>query len=373
MYEKPEFISVAKRENNKEREYLLVNEKQGKHVPSLVEDTFSMFDELVDVFRGTKSVADKKFLVIGFAETATAIGTSVAMALNMPCMQTTREPFHELDCLYFEEAHSHAKEQKLIKKDLEMAIAIGIEGILFVEDELTTGTTICNAVQAIRTAYPKAGLEFVALSIVNCMDEAHLERFKQEKITALYSHKYMSTDDIGAIANVVDKLDEKLAMPWEENVLNVSIDSSVDLRRLNGPKTIEKACQKFINVVLPKQMVAENILVLGSEEFMYPGLRLAEELRKKGNTVAVHATTRSPMLPSDDAGYVIQKRYQLSSLYEKNRQIYVYNLKQYDRVYIVTDAKIYNRYAINDLIAALQHEGNQKIQIAEWRIYGDKL
>lgn len=373
MHEKPEFISVAKRENNTKREYLLVNERQGKHVPSKIEDTFSMFDELVEIVRAEKKIEEKKFLVIGFAETATAIGTTVAMALGMPCMQTTREEFSGLEYLYFEEAHSHAKEQKLIKKDLDWALAEGLDGILFVEDELTTGNTICNAVHAIRKTYPEENLEFAVVSIVNCMQEVHFDKFKKENIICLYSKRYLSENYASEIADITPKNDEITDKPWEENVLNLSVEVSVDLRRLNSPEIIEKACRTLVHKAMQKQMFGEKILVLSTEEFMYPGLRLAKELQKKGNDVTVHATTRSPMLPSNKKGYVIQKRYKLRSLYDENRPTFVYNLTKYDRVYIVTDATSSNRYAVNDLIAALQNEGNQKIQIIEWRNHGDEL
>jgi len=92
-------------------------------------------------------------LVIGFAETATAIGAAVAVDMNTNYIQTTREIIDGVDYLFFSEEHSHATEQKLVKNDIE-SIIYDIDRIIFVEDEVTTGNTILNIIMILEKLYP---------------------------------------------------------------------------------------------------------------------------------------------------------------------------------------------------------------------------
>ena len=105
-----DLIVAVKRENNPKREFLILNKFQGKHLPAVPSKAFRMFEELGEKVKAT--IGEEKVLVIGFAETATAIGTKVATYLQMPCMQTTREVIPNVEYLFFSEEHSHAMEQK---------------------------------------------------------------------------------------------------------------------------------------------------------------------------------------------------------------------------------------------------------------------
>ena len=53
-----------------------------------------------------------------------------------------------------------------------------------------------------------------------------------------------------------------------------------------------------------------------------------------------HATTRSPIAVSREAEYPLHCRYELPSFYEMGRRTFVYELKRYDRVLILTDAGV---------------------------------
>ena len=83
-----------------------------------------------------------------------------------------------------------------------------------------------------------------------------------------------------------------------------------------------------------------HVLVLGTEECMYPALLLAQAIEAGGSaaSVAVHATTRSPIAISPDSGYPITNGYEMSSFYEKDRNTYVYNLQRYDTAIVLSDA-----------------------------------
>ena len=160
-------VSIAKRENNKQRNYLVVNRLQAKHVPALPSETLEMFDSLAGIVRD--KFQPDSLLLIGFAETATAIGSRLAVQLGGCYMQTTRENIDNVEYLFFTESHSHASEQRLIKTDLDKIIG-SISDIVFVEDEITTGNTIYKIVNIIRETYPEKQLRFSAVSLLNGMD-----------------------------------------------------------------------------------------------------------------------------------------------------------------------------------------------------------
>ncbi len=181
-------LAIAKRENNQKRNYLVINRKQGKHHPGKPGEMFDMCNRLAELVK--KAYTGQKLLIIGFAETATAIGAALAAELNSLYLQTTREDTSGVSYLYFFEAHSHATEQKLIREDLKTAVADGIDRIVFAEDELTTGNTILGAVDVIRQTFSQEfsirNIGFSAVSVLNSMDEKAFERYRIQGIDLHY-------------------------------------------------------------------------------------------------------------------------------------------------------------------------------------------
>ena len=182
LYTEKELVRVAKRENNKKRSYLVVNCQQAKHIPAEPDKTFAMFDELADIL--INEYNNEKVLVVGFAETATAIGARLAIRLNSFYMQTTREPIPNVEYLYFTESHSHATEQKLIKTDLDQIID-KIDRIIFAEDEVTTGNTIMKIIDIIRATYGDI-IKFSVASLLNGMDDKAQKAYEEKNIRIHY-------------------------------------------------------------------------------------------------------------------------------------------------------------------------------------------
>ena len=99
---------------------------------------------------------------------------------------------------------------------------------------------------------------------------------------------------------------------------------------------------------------------------MYPALFAAARLEKMGADVRFHATTRGPVEVSRTEHYPLHGRYELASLYDENRTTYLYNLEQYDRVYVFTDAdgrQMAGEYA---LVNALADCGIEDITVIYW-------
>ena len=116
-----DIMTVEHRSNNSKRDFLFCNRIQGKHIPSKPSDIFRMLNRLIDIVEvGTKN---ERLLIIGFAETATAIGAYLGEHLNNCTyyMQTTRETCVDMYKLAdFKEEHSHATEQYLYSKTINI-------------------------------------------------------------------------------------------------------------------------------------------------------------------------------------------------------------------------------------------------------------
>ena len=116
----------------------------------------------------------------------------------------------------------------------------------------------------------------------------------------------------------------------------------------------------------------DNILVSRGDGYSLRAVQLrgeqSDEIEKKYKNAEVkfHATTRSPIEISDDTGYPLNSRFSLESFYEEGRDTFVYNLLEYDNVFIVTDCKNINEKGMINLISALEKSNNKNISLIKW-------
>ena len=360
MYQEEDLVRIAKRENNNKRSYLVVNRLQGKHIPVKPHEALAMFKELAAQLK--ECYAGERLLLIGFAETATAIGAAVAAELRAPYMQTTREAIPGVTYLYFSEEHSHATEQKLVKDDIDSVIDI-IDRIVFIEDEVTTGKTIVNIVNILEKQYP-VKVAFAVASLLNGMDETSLANYRDRNIALFWLVKTNHAayteiaDTYKGDGTYIDCSDGDPAQQMTS--LKTITTAMMNARRFVGAEDYGNFCGQLFQTVLDSAELsgADNILVLGTEEFMYPALFVAERLEAMGKKVRFHATTRSPIAVSTEEQYPLHTRYQLKSLYDKERTTFVYDLDRYDRVLIITDADCQDADGVASLIKALTLCGN---------------
>ncbi len=365
-YKESDFVAAAKRDNNKKRNYLIVNKLQGKHVPAIPSESLKLFNELSNKIKNV--CVNEKLLIIGFAETATAIGAAAACEIDCLYMQTTREYIQNVEYLYFTEEHSHASEQKLVKSDLDNIIN-SIDTIAFVEDEITTGNTIKNIINIIKKTYIGKKIKFKVFSILNGMEIEFINKFKEDEIEffyliktnhSLYEKKVLYCKGDGKYYDMFNK-------DIGYNCINVEFDGLLDARRIVKSYEYKCACEKLSEKILNyTKLKSKNILVLGTEEFMYPALYTAFKLEKLGNNVLFHATTRSPIIVSNENEYPLYSRYYLKSMYDENRPTYIYNIKKYDYVLIITDSQNKYKAGMQNLTAALKSYGNKNIYMFRW-------
>lgn len=394
MYTEAELVRIAKRENNTRRKYLVVNRLQGKHIPVSPKEALQMFRSLAELIK--EAYPSERLLMVGFAETATAIGASVAIECQAAYMQTTREVIDGVDYLYFSESHSHATEQKLVKTDLDKIIG-KTDRIVFIEDEVTTGNTILNIVRLIQKTYAQP-VSFAVASILNGMNEEALENYKNLKIPVHYLVK-TAHDTYTEIAeqyqadgtcHICTKPQEKEVEQQKEVQQQIEMQQTkeaqqpievqeisgwINARRLYTADTYKQACEQLWQEIQQKYgytkytketETGRRILVLGTEEFMYPALYVGAKLEEAGYTVRMHATTRSPIAVSKEEKYPLHTRYELASLYDKNRTTFVYDLTEYEEVLVLTDAQKQETEGWESLQRALTLNHNRQIRGIRW-------
>ena len=377
-YETFELIRPAKRENNPKRSYLLVNPIQAKHIPAPPRKTYALMEQLgrmlVERYRGERCA------VIGFAETATAISGVVAECFDPDTLylHTTREPVSNMKNLVsFEEEHSHATEQKLYCCDGGGPLREA-ERIIFVEDEITTGKTILNFIDALRgNGCVSEGTGFAVASLVNSMDGERLDRYRSLGIDLNYLLRIEG--DFENLAFDESELPSGKGTPAEE----AAVPAVTLLGGRHDPRTGVRAGEyRAASAQFAREsaaLLAEGgdpsgrILVLGAEEFMYPAVlaALAVSERFPDCEVRVHATTRSPIVPHNNPNYPIRNRAMLESFYEAGRTTYVYNLGPYDRALVVCDGLDSRSRGPEELVRELAAWGCRDVRIARWTRGGE--
>ncbi|MDR0804538.1 MAG: phosphoribosyltransferase family protein [Oscillospiraceae bacterium] len=338
----PENIQIAVREKNDKRAVLFVNELLGKHIPvspSRVRKCFHKFAGLVSEFIETNypDAGKKKspILLIGFAETATALSKSLYddlsddFQIDYAC--TTREERlgQELGIppiVRFKEEHSHAPEHLLyFLGDLSK-----YKYFLLVDDEMSTGNTarnLWNALQA--TGQLREDAHFVPVCLA--LNEKVLGTRELDGITmqTVPPHDEIVLPEIKDYSELVKVYTGEL--PEGEEVPPLLTEMDDKLKAFEQVKSYELGQKQ------------RNVLVIGTEENMCGPLRFAylfeklDEQCKIKRRIRLQATTRTPIIPqsrADNIDYPLFRRAELPSFYDPERVTYIYNLMKFEIVFV---------------------------------------
>lgn len=356
-YTKETTLRVAKRYRNAKRAYLLVNPLQAKHMPVSPTEALTMMRTLGE---GLRQEFPGARLVLGFAETATALGAAVASRLGPDCafLTTTREAGEGPGWVRFLEEHSHAAEQKLWGGDLD-ALLQETDTVLFVDDEISTGKTLRNMVAQLTRCWPALGEKtLVAASLLNRVTPEQEEALADAGINCRCLVRLPQEDHTAQVADWT-VTEAPPAVPQNLSFRQETLpgEGLLDPRKTLRIGAYDRSCQAVAEAMLshtlgPVETLGKT-LVLGTEECMYPALRLGEKLERLGAEVCCHATTRSPIGLCDAPGYPIRSGWKLPSFYEEERTTYVYNLREYDTVIVVSDTKKTDLRAIQALASVL--------------------
>ncbi|MGW8603841.1 phosphoribosyltransferase [Streptomyces sp. NPDC055893] len=365
----PDLLGLALRRNPK-RAHLLVSSVLGKHVPqrpSVVYGSGLDLGRRVRVLLGDEEAA--RSVVLGYAETATALGHAVADGLGLaPYLHSTRRPVAGVARAGgFEESHSHATSHLLLPEDPKLLAGDG--PLVLVDDEFSTGNTVLNTVRALHERYPRD--RYVVVALVDMRSAADLGRLdafaaeigarvdlisgaagtvrlpdgvleKGQALVAEHERAY----DPGAVSAPGPTTARggqehaRVALDWPEDLPDGGRHGFTPDQRHRLETALPAMAARITEALggaaagtehgatagaLPGSAVGAQpgstageqpgssaggprVLVLGFEELMYAPLRLGTALEEAGHDVRYSTTTRSPVLAVDDPGYAIRTR-----------------------------------------------------------------
>ncbi|MFI0368222.1 phosphoribosyltransferase family protein [Actinomadura sp. 1N219] len=394
-----DLVGLAVRRNPR-RAHLLVSAVLGKHVPTdprLVYGSGLLLGELVrarlhgdepsrpgtllaDALRGVPGTAaglrdhlrapqlPVDAVVLGYAETATALGHSVADALGGAYyLHSTRRPVRGFATYGgFEEEHSHATSHLLLPADsasLDRDVPI-----VLVDDELSTGRTVLNTIEALHAVRPRS--RYVVAALVDLRGPADRARMDDlaDRLGARIDAVALAQGQVelpegileagqtlvGEITARATPLDAPPTRAFEVSRVELEWPAGLPDGGRHGflPEhrdLLEKDLARMSDAIASGMGDgASRVLVLGFEELMYAPLRLAEALADAlpGVDVRYSTTTRSPVLAVDDPGYAIRTRLAFPSHDDSADgpgERYAYNvspasdLDGFDRIVFVVD------------------------------------
>jgi hypothetical protein len=282
---------------------------------------------------------NKRFLVIAFAEAATALGVVVSKHLDAFLLCTTREKLPECCYFQFDEEHSHAPSHYL-RSDLWDVWMQNADRILLIDDEFSTGKTILNLVRCLRQRPSIRNKKFSACSLVSFMSSENKSLFAENDIDLLsLAHVQKRMDYVGSIlpSQRIPEISVPRTNPcWLPGMKSLS--QGVYGRYYE--EIVRQLSQRVI-ARMPGIRPDERVLFLGTEECMFPAIRVASDVmyRTDSDNVWVQSLTRSPLAVFDDPDYPIYSALQMVSPYDETHNDFVYNIEQYDRVCVITDSQ----------------------------------
>jgi hypothetical protein len=259
--------------------------------------------------------------VLGFAETATALGHCVAEALGgADYLHSTRRPVAGVATAgSFVEEHSHHTGHLLLPSD--PALLAGPRPLVLVDDELSTGRTAVNTIAALHRTAPRA--HYVLATLVDLREDAlaGLPDGVRVDVVALTRACLTLPPDLAERAAVL-----RAELASGARVAEVGVcpaPARVRLSDLGWPAGLPAggrhgftaAHHRLLAVALPELTAdlaraadvraGERTLVLGTEELMAVPLRLAAALADAGHDVRFSTTTRSPAVVADEPDYAL--------------------------------------------------------------------
>jgi hypothetical protein len=351
---------------NPRRAHLLVSRLLGKHLP--VDPCEALEAGARLAARLPAAVVQGEPLVFGFAETATALGHSVAAAVpGAVYVCSTRRP--GVSSLSFEEAHSHATEHRVLAPPELIA---GARPVVLVDDELSTGRTAVNTIRALHAVAPRPSYTVAAL--LDLRTDSSRAAFAAladelgvpvEPASLLSGRLLVPEDALASAAPLVAAGEAALAPSGEHRVERIDAVWPTALplggRHGWGPEleeSLSTALKPLAETVgamvteLPRpggpSSGPRRVLVLGTEELMYVPMRLAAALAERLGDDAVvrnQSTTRSPVVALDRDGYAVRCALVFDAPDEPGRPSYVYNVAprssagglSYDAIVVVCD------------------------------------
>jgi hypothetical protein len=318
-------FDIAERVNPK-RAFLFISKVLGHHIAVAPHQTRQVCHDLASQIPDD---IKSPVLFIGMAETAVALACAIYQEARprfpeSVLLTTTRHPVDgELLC-GFREAHSHATGHLLYyPKDLQLRErAAQAQTVVLIDDETTTGNTLFNLLDALQ----KKGLPLQQVVTVNLTDWSNNAlakridaRFVPLCLLSGQWHWQPHTDAPPVVMPHVD--------------VSTSGRHALSARQDWGRLGVSEFCCEMGHHL--KVRADARILVVGTEEFVWPPFLLAERLEKDGAAVQFCATTRSPLAQ----GHAISSVFSFADNYGQSIPHFIYNLGQehYDQIILCAE------------------------------------
>lgn len=338
---------------NKKRGFLFISKVLGKHIDTNPEIMNKLYKNLAEKLPNDNT----KTLVIGFAETATALGLGIFQKLNNKnyfYAQSTRYKSLKIKPFFiFKEEHSHAPEHFFyLKHKINLT---KIKRIILIDDEITTGNTALNIKKQLEKIIPNAK-EYYLVSILNSVKNLSIDKeFKQIFLYKIknWNFKNYNIDNIKIFNSNPKK--------------NINIDNYIcnnNIHEKNGLKINNLNNYKNILKKLNTTITNKKILVIGSGEFMYLPYLLAKKLQKQRNKVFYKAFTRSPI----NIDGCIKNRIQFKDPYNEKIDMFLYNMKYYQYIIVFFENKKINN-EIKKILLKLKKYTNNLYYIINNKLY----
>ncbi|MFS0780473.1 phosphoribosyltransferase family protein [Bacillus sp. 1P06AnD] len=329
----------------------------------------------------------KPAAVIGFAETATALGHAFFMTFkdDLTFIHTTREEINELHSIIdFEEEHSHATSHRMYGEE---AIFRSDDEVILVDDEITTGKTALNIIRTIHQNYPWKKV-FSVVSILDWRNEEHQQAFRNvEQELGITIHEVsLLGGTVGAKGSISFTDEPSISITSQPaNVSWYPLNFKGDKKKvtsLNGKRQIMKApylkhTGRFglaiheaaafekdlmdIGLELKHSRQSKYTRVIGTGEFMYVPMRIASYM---GDGITFQSTTRSPIYPSESEDYCIRQKYSFSSPENPGIQNYLYQIEpgECEEIFVIAE-RTFSRDSMQELINELSKSAASSIKI----------
>jgi hypothetical protein len=192
--------------------------------------------------------------------------------------------------------------------------------LVVIDDETTTGNTFLNLFNALESTRNITFDRVIAINLADWSDGALANRIKSD---------FLSLSLLSGRWHWQEKRDAPPVKMPDVNVSTAgkfSLSPRQDWGRLG---MMECHCEIGREVEVKSN---EHILVIGTEEFVWPPFLLAERLEAAGATVQFCATTRSPLAQ----GFAVSSVFSFEDNYGQGIPNYLYNIghQHYDRIII---------------------------------------
>lgn len=326
-------------------------------------------------------------VIIGFAETATALGHAFFHCFKKAdYFHTTREILVDRDpVITFEEEHSHATSHRCY---VDEAMLNNDREIILVDDELTTGKTAINIIRSIHNRFPRK--TYTVVSILDWRSGENMQIFADlEKELGVDIHsvsllkgKINVTGDLKAV-NKKEINESQLETQQNIKTINIQdvfpgmlaqVDSSSSTLAgaikntpyLKGTGRFSMSANdnesltqslKEIGHFLQNKRIGEKTLCLGTGEFMYIPMKAASMM---GDGVFYQSTTRSPIYVNNIEGYGAKYGLAFPNPEDFDIAHFVYNIppNEYDDVFVFFERAV----SENELKPLLNELGKTNIK-----------